>query len=242
MSKLHIFDMDGTLLRGAASVELCRHLGKLTEADAVEQAWVRGEITDVQFWELMLPLWDGLDEDEIDRAFRAAPWIDGVAEVFADIAARGEHSAVISQSPLFFVRRLKDWGADAVYGAGVEPGGRAGKDLLITAEDKVSIGEHLMQEHGLTTEDCVAYGDSTSDVGLFGRLRYTVAVNGNERICELAAATYTGADLREAYAMGRALLAGSESVASGGACVTAPVRSPSDTPPPGTAPTSVARS
>jgi phosphoserine phosphatase len=215
MSKLHIFDMDGTLLRGAASVELCRHLGKLAEADAVEQAWVRGEITDVQFWELMLPLWEGLTEDEIDLAFTAAPWIDGVAEVFADIAARGEYSVVISQSPLFFVRKLKDWGASAVFGAGVEPGGRSGRDLLITVEDKVSISEHLMGEHGLTPADCVAYGDSTSDVGLFGRLPHTVAVNGNKRIRQLAAATYTGRDLREAYALGRALLAGTEARTSG---------------------------
>lgn len=208
MSKLHVFDMDGTLLRGAASVELSRHLGRFEEANAVEEAWLRGEIGDVRFWELVLPLWDGISEDEIDRAFDACPWIDGVAEVFADIAARGEQSAVISQSPLFFVRRLSRWGAGAVFGAGVEPGGRCAEDLLLTVDDKVSICEHLMTEHGLTEDDCVAYGDSTSDVGLFGRLPRTVAVNGTPRLCELAATSYLGTDLREAYALGRALLAG----------------------------------
>ena len=207
MTKLHIFDMDGTLLRGAASVELCRYLGRFDEADAVEQAWVGGEISDVRFWELILPMWAGLSEEEIDRAFETAPWIDGVAETFEDISARGEHSAVISQSPLFFVRRLLSWGAGAAYGAGVEPGGRSGTDLLLTVEDKVSIAEHLIAEHGLTTDDCVAYGDSTSDVGLFNRLRHTVAVNGNVRIRELAAASYLGSDIRDAYAVGRRLLA-----------------------------------
>lgn len=213
MTKLHIFDMDGTLLHGAASVELCRHVGRFDEADAVEQAWIRGEIGDVRFWELILPMWAGLSDAEIDSAFEAAPWIDGVTEVFADIAARGEHSAVISQSPLFFVQRLKRWGAGAVYGAGVEPGGRSGTDLLLTVEDKVSIAEHLMAEHGLAPEDCVAYGDSTSDVGLFTRLRHTVAVNGKPRIRELAATSYSGTDLREAYAIGRALLAGADAAA-----------------------------
>lgn len=208
MAKLHVFDMDGTLLHGAASVELCRHIGRLAEADAVEQAWVRGEITDVQFWERMLPLWADLTDESIDRAFENARWIDGITEVFADIAARGEHSAVISQSPLFFVRRLQRWGVEAVFGAGVEPGGRAGRDLLITVEDKVAITEHLMAEHGLSEADCVAYGDSTSDVGLFTRLPHSVAVNGNVRIRELAARSYVGSDLRQAYALGRALLAG----------------------------------
>lgn len=216
MTKLHIFDMDGTLLRGAASVELSRHLGRFEEANAVEEAWLRGEVGEVRFWELVLPLWDGVSEDEIDRAFEACPWIDGVAEVFADIDARGEHSAVISQSPLFFVRRLRRWGAGAVFGAGVEPGGRAGEDLLLTVEDKVSITEQLVAERGLTHDDCVAYGDSTSDVGLFGRLRRTVAVNGTPRLKGLAAAVYEGPDLREAYAMGRALLAGHLPVPSPG--------------------------
>lgn len=210
MSKLHIFDMDGTLLRGAASVELCRHLGRLHEADAVEQAWVRGEITDVQFWDRMLPLWEGMTDADVEAAFLASPWIDGVPDVFADIAGRGEHSVVISQSPLFFVRLLTRWGAGTAYGAGVLPGDRASTVLLVTAEDKVRIAEELMVRHGLYPGDCVAYGDSTSDLGLFGRLANTVAVNATARLGMIAARAYRGDDLREAYALGRALLAGRE--------------------------------
>ncbi|NMI00710.1 aldehyde dehydrogenase family protein [Pseudonocardia acidicola] len=66
MTRLHIFDMDGTLLRGAASVELSRYLGTFEAANAVEEAWLRGEISDVQFWERVLPLWEGISEEEID--------------------------------------------------------------------------------------------------------------------------------------------------------------------------------
>jgi phosphoserine phosphatase len=206
VTRLHIFDMDGTLLRGAASVELSRHLGCFAEADAVEQAWLRGEIGDVRFWELVLPLWRDVTADEIDAAFDRAPWIDGVREVFADIAERGEHSVVISQSPEFFVRRLIRWGAGAAYGAGVQPGGRAEAGMLLTVEDKVTIATAIMAERGLTTGDCVAYGDSTSDELLFRRLPHTVSVNGKPAIRALAAVDYRGDDLREAYAAARALL------------------------------------
>ncbi|MGE3287289.1 MAG: HAD family hydrolase [Pseudonocardia sp.] len=210
MSKLHIFDMDGTLLRGAASVELCRHLGRLDEADAVEQAWVRGEITDVQFWDRMLPLWDGMTDADVENAFLASPWIEGVADVFADILGRGERSVVISQSPLFFVSLLTRWGAGSTYGAGVRPGDRSSTALLVTADDKVRIAEELMARHRLGPQDCVAYGDSTSDLGLFGRFPHTVAVNATARLYRIAARAYRGDDLREAYAMGRGLLAGRE--------------------------------
>jgi phosphoserine phosphatase len=206
VTRLHIFDMDGTLLRGAASVELSRHLGCFAEADAVEQAWLRGEIGDVRFWELVLPLWSDATDDEIDAAFERAPWIDGVREVFADIAARGEHSIVISQSPAFFVRRLIQWGAGAAYGAAVQPGEPAAAGMLLTKEDKVTIATAVMAELGLTSSDCVAYGDSTSDELLFRRLPHTVAVNGTPVILALAAVDYRGDDLREAYLAGRALL------------------------------------
>jgi phosphoserine phosphatase len=206
LSRLHVFDMDGTLLLGAASVELSRFLGTFEAADAVEQAWLRGEISDVGFWERVLPLWADVTDEQIDKAFDAAPWIDGVAEVFADIAERGEHIIVISQSPLFFVRRLQRWGAHRAFGAGVEPGGRSGEDLLLTAQDKVDITTSVLDDLGLTEEECVAYGDSTSDVLLFQRLPHSVAVNGTARIRGIAAAVYDGPDLREAYAAGRALL------------------------------------
>ncbi|MFC7659093.1 hypothetical protein ACFQV8_25700 [Pseudonocardia benzenivorans] len=85
MTRLHVFDMDGTLLRGAATVELSRHLGTFEVADAVERAWNAGQLTDLQFWESVLPLWMDASDAEIDAAFAAAAWIEGVPEVFADI-------------------------------------------------------------------------------------------------------------------------------------------------------------
>jgi phosphoserine phosphatase len=206
MTRLHVFDMDGTLLLGAATVEVSRYIGAFEAADAVERAWQGGEITDVGFWEAILPLWTGVTETDIDAAFTAAAWIEGVPEVFADIAARGEYIAVISQSPEFFVRRLQQWGAHRTFGSGIVPGCVPADDLLLSAQDKVDITTALLGELGLTDSDCVAYGDSTSDIPLFGRLRHTVAVNPNQVLRDRAAVVYEGYDLREAYALGRGLL------------------------------------
>jgi phosphoserine phosphatase len=206
VTRLHVFDMDGTLLRGAATVELSRYLGSYDAANAVEQAWLRTEISDVDFWDSVLPLWADATEAELDEAFAAAAWIGGVREVFADIAARGEHSAVISQSPHFFVRRLEGWGAHHTFGAGVVPGGRSGDDLLLTVRHKVDITLRLLDELGVAESDCVAYGDSTSDVLLFDRLWHTVGVNPAPVLRDRCAVVYEGPDLREAYALGRGLL------------------------------------
>lgn len=207
MTRLHVFDMDGTLLRGAATVELSRHLGTFEVADGVERAWNAGELTDLQFWETVLPLWENASEAEIDAAFGAAAWIEGVPEVFADIRARGEQIAVISQSPHFFVRRLEGWGAHRTFGSDVVPGRAPTTDALLTVQDKVDITLGLLADLGLSEEDCVAYGDSRSDVLLFERFTRTVGINPTELLRERCAVVYEGLDLREAYALARGLVA-----------------------------------
>jgi phosphoserine phosphatase len=190
MTKLHVFDMDGTLLRGAAVEEISRHLGCFEEASALEQAWLRGEVFDEPlFWERVLALWLSASEEELDTAFENAPWMLQVREVFADIARRGERSVVISQSPLFIVRRLERWGVHASYATTVERGVPCHKDQLLTQRHKVEITQALLSEQGLTPSDCVAYGDSTSDIELFRVLERTVAVNARPFIRDLAATT-----------------------------------------------------
>jgi phosphoserine phosphatase len=206
MTKLHIFDMDGTLLSGSACLDLSRHLGKLEAVNEMEEAWSRGELGHVEFYERLLPLWEGLSDEDVDEVFAAAQWVDGISEVWADIAARGELSAVISLSPDFFVRRLLRWGLGSVHAAGVEAGVRPDPALVVTPESKVEIAEALMGEHRLGETDCVAYGDSSSDIPLFRRLPLTVSVNGTESLRRVAAVAYQGSDLREAYAAGRSLL------------------------------------
>jgi phosphoserine phosphatase len=207
MTKLHVFDMDGTLLRGASVEAVSRLGGCFDEVTELERAYLRGEVTDeVAWWERVLELWAHMSDDRIFDAFDRAPWISGVPDVFSDIAARGEHSVVISQSPLFLVRRLERWGVEATFASTVERGVPVSPDQLLSAEDKVRITDRLLAEHELSASDCVAYGDSTSDVELFRVFRNTVGVNASELLRPLAARNYVGDDLRAAYGIGRSLL------------------------------------
>jgi phosphoserine phosphatase len=86
MSRLHIFDMDGTLLKGSACLELSRYLGQFEAVNAIEERWSRGEVTHLGFWEECLPLWEGLDDAGIDKTFAATLWLDSIEAVWADIA------------------------------------------------------------------------------------------------------------------------------------------------------------
>jgi len=208
MSKLHVFDMDGTLLQGSACLEVSRHMGNLEAINVIEEAWGRGEVGHVEFYELCLPLWEGLTAADIDQVFAATPWLAGVEEVLNDIARRGERSAVVSLSPQFFVDRLLGWGATSVHGAEVVAGQELEPALVLTPESKPMLVRELMDRYRVGEADCVAYGDSASDIPLFEMLTNTVSVNGSTRLQGLAARHYEGADLRGAYAEGRGLLDG----------------------------------
>ncbi|BBX62231.1 hypothetical protein MSAS_14050 [Mycobacterium saskatchewanense] len=203
---LHVFDMDGTLLMGAAVVELSRYVGRFAEAMEIEEAYLRGEIDEIPFWSRALELWHDVTEDQVDRAFDAAMWMHGVREVFDDIHRRGERSIVISQSPHFFVRRLERWGAHATFGSNIRIGETVAPNSTLLAEDKVSITRGILALWGLSATDCIAYGDSRSDVALFSWLPNTVGVNAREPLTDLAARSYVGNDLREAYGLGRSLV------------------------------------
>lgn len=205
-SCLHVFDMDGTLLKGSACLEISRTVGVLAETLTIEDVWSRGEISDNEFWVRCLPLWKDLTDEQIDRAFTMSPWLEGVQSVFADIKSRNEKSVVISQSPLFFVERLRAWGVNFAYGALVTPGNSAGAERLLTSKDKLNITNNLLSELGLGYEDCIAYGDSLSDLDLFRSLPKTVAVNARKRIRELALVCYEGPSMWNGYSAGRRLL------------------------------------
>ncbi|OPX04994.1 HAD family hydrolase, partial [Gordonia sp. i37] len=89
MSVLHVFDMDGTLLRGtSASIELARHTRVSEQLDVLEKLSAAGELSNVEFHRRTHPLWQGLTDTEIDTVFTAAPWIGHLRTVFDDIAGR----------------------------------------------------------------------------------------------------------------------------------------------------------
>ena len=205
MSKLHVFDMDGTLLKGSACLHISDHLGKLREVNQIEEAWSRGEVGHVEFFELCLPLWGRISDEDVDEIFAKTPWHKNVQKVFHDIHARREYSAVITLSPMFFVSRLRQWGATTAHGAEVFGGETPDPKLVLTPDSKVKIVQGLLQEYGVTAADCIAYGDSASDIPLFKTLANTVAINGSAAIKSLSAATYDGDDLWEAYLIGRAV-------------------------------------
>ncbi|MEU6481310.1 haloacid dehalogenase-like hydrolase [Streptomyces sp. NPDC047017] len=205
MARLHLFDLDGTLLPGTtAPVEISRQLGLEAEAVALDRAIAAGRIEPPEYARRVHTLWARLTEAHVTAAFEGAPWLARIREVWAEIRKRGEYCAVVSLSPSFFVERLTAWGAHAAHGSlfpavpFTEPVDPAG---VLNAAAKVRIADRLCAEFGVRRADCVAYGDSSSDRELFGVVPVSVAVNADQQLSGLATHAYTGRDLWDAYAL-----------------------------------------
>ncbi|MCS0601679.1 haloacid dehalogenase-like hydrolase [Streptomyces sp. LP11] len=203
MARLHLFDLDGTLLHGTtAPVEISRQLGLDTEAVALDRAIAQGLIGPPEYAAHVRELWADLTEAHVDAAFQGAPWLSRIRDVWAEIRDAGEYCAVVSLSPSFFVERLLEWGAHAAHGSRfpavpftepVDPSG------VLSAAAKVIVADRLCAEFGVTRADCVAYGDSSSDKELFAVVPVSVAVNADDHLAGLASHSYTGRDLWDAY-------------------------------------------
>ncbi|WP_017559304.1 HAD family hydrolase [Nocardiopsis baichengensis] len=210
MTRLHIFDMDGTLIADStASLELARASGTEEAITALERRFAAGELDTRGFSGALYEVWRHLTPAHVDTAFAGGPFLDGIARVCADIRRRGEHSLVITMSPSFFAERLAAFGFDRVE-ASLFPAppftGPPDPGRILTPADKVGICERVRTALGVAPEHCIAYGDSMSDAPLFRHLPHTVAVNGDAHIDHLAAAAYRGRSLEEAYRLGRGLV------------------------------------
>lgn len=210
MSALHVLDLDGTLLHGTtANLEIARARGDLDVLLGMEAAFAAGAMTTHEFSVELRRIWHDLTAAEVADIVATSPWLEGITEVCDDIRERGERTMLITMSPNFFADAVLGHGVDVVHAArfpplpftlDLDPAG------ILTPADKVRLVAEELAALGLDTRACVAYGDSLSDEPLFRLLQHTVGVNPSPALAELAATTYVGTDLREAYRLGRELL------------------------------------
>ncbi|MET9122770.1 HAD-IB family phosphatase [Streptomyces sp. NPDC004528] len=210
MARLHLFDLDGTLLYGSsAPLEISRQIGLEAETVAIEQEISAGRIGPPEYATQVHALWARLTDAHVAAAFDQAPWLSGIEDVWAEIRGNGDYCAVVSLSPSFFVERLTSWGAHAAYGSRfpalpfTEPVDLAG---ILSAAAKVQIANRLCEEFGVRPSDCVAYGDSHSDKDLFETVPVSVAVNADRHLAGIATHSYVGRSLRDAYELVRQAL------------------------------------
>ena len=204
--RAHVFDMDGTLLRRtSAPVLVAAALGQDESLVELEEQFATGSAKAVEFARALHQMW-GVVPPEIARAaFAAAPMLANIREVLADIRSREERACLITMSPDYFAERFLEFGFDHVFASRFprSPEVALDESAILNPEDKPRLASQFCAEYGLEIREAVAYGDSRSDVFLFGEVGLRVSVNGDGHLAELADIAVEGPDLMVAYRAAR---------------------------------------
>ena len=174
MVKCVVFDCDGVLVDAVSSWRtLHDHFG--TNSDEAFSAFLRGEITDVEFMRIDIQLWkevqSEIHQDDIFRAFQGVKLMKGAREVVSELKSNGIYVAIVSAGVDIFVASIAamldvdDWIANGfvfdeegwLSGEGIARIRGSGKNVAI---------EKLIEINGFKSSEIYCIGDSDIDLSM----------------------------------------------------------------------------
>jgi phosphoserine phosphatase len=180
--RLAIFDLDGTLKEARDPyVYLHERLGTLEASHAFFARGMAGEIPYEEWLRLDVGLWKGVPRARLEELLRANPYLPGVRELVAALRRAGVRVAIISTGLNVHAQLVADeLGVDRVVANELyfEDGCCTGQARAwVPIGSKGLIVQQLQAELDVRPDECLAAGDTTSDVDMFGKVRLGVAVN-----------------------------------------------------------------
>jgi phosphoserine phosphatase len=194
--------MDGTLLPNTtACLEIARVSNTVTALIDLERRFMDELIDSKQFAHELHVLWSFIDRKLVFDAFAQSPKLDNIQTVMELIARSGGTSCLMTMSPDYYAEHFYNYGVDVIKSSKFPKavGAQLEFDQILSPADKPVLLDELCRARGFNPIDTVAFGDSGSDIPLFNRLRYTIAVNASPALRSMAAASYDGNDLLEAF-------------------------------------------
>jgi len=201
-----VFDLDGTLLRGTTvSLLLAQWLGREDEVLELERAFRAHEISNSVVADTSAGWLAGRTTAEAWRVLGDGPWIDGMAETFAALAAAGASLLLGTITWSFAGEMLREChGFAAVSGTEM----RADDGVLsgvvsryLDEHDKVRFVEEWCKQNGYSMNQVAAIGDSRSDVPLFDRAGMSIALNATPDAQAVATHVLDTENLRDVLAL-----------------------------------------
>ncbi len=196
MLKLAVFDLDGTLKQARDPyVYLHRRLGTFEAAEAFTTQGQSGEIDYEEWLRLDAGLWRETPRSVIEQLLRENPYVPGAWETVATLRARGVCVAIISSGLLLHAQLVAgELGIGPVvaneilfHGDGTDPVVSGRVRVHLAPREKGIVMARLQAQLGVSPAECLAVGDTSSDLFLFERAAVGVAVNPHQPTVAAAA-------------------------------------------------------
>ena len=191
--RLAIFDLDGTLKQARDPyIYLHQRLGTWEVAQAFTVQGLSGRLPYGEWLRLDASLWRGTSRTAMEAAFHDNPYLPGARETVCALKQAGVRVAVVSTGLSVHAELVRselglDWiiANELLFQDGHATGAARER---VPEGGKGPIVEQLQAEFAVPPADCLAVGDSASDVDMFARCRVGVAVNPSSAQVRSAAA------------------------------------------------------
>ncbi len=195
------FDVDGTLTQEYDPyIYLHQRLGLWNQARSHVEMFERGEIDYEEWGKLDASLWAGQPVEHITHLLEEIPWVPGARQLTSDLRRLGVRMVLVSSGLDLHVDSVAEKiGAYRAYANKlvVAEGLITGEFIPQVVEgQKGKFVEGVIAQEDVSAECCIAFGDGTSDIEMFRRVGWSVAVAPREdEIRQAASLTLDRLDL-----------------------------------------------
>ncbi len=194
------FDFDSTLIEQEIIDELAVRAGKGAEVAAITHAAMSGVIPYEESLRRRVAALSGLTEADLQAVADSVRFRPGFEKLVAFLKARSAKIAVISGTFACMIDRLPHRGHfDAVHTNDlvIQDGKLTGDVVVRVTGNKGDVLAALQEQFGIPHERTVSVGDGSTDVAMFKRSAFSVALNAKESVKKQAALALDSTDLGE---------------------------------------------
>ncbi len=190
--KLAIFNVNGTFTPQYEPYDyLHRMLETMDESLMYSMQFQRRPDQKDRWHETEALLWEGKPLKEVLRALAELPWLPGAKQIVKLLKDAGVKLVLISNGfDLQLDPIAAQVGADFWYANGlcVENNKLTGEvEFRYRESERAALVEQVMKQTGVTTDECIAFGASASDIPVFKMVGWSVAVSPLEESIGAAA-------------------------------------------------------
>lgn len=179
--KIAFLDIDGTIKSFSDPYGyLHKALGTWNIAKDYEKLYKEGKINSDEWAKLDAKLWKGYKKEYISSLLSSIPWVPGAQQLLSILSTMQISIALISSGINLHADPIaRKWKAEYCYSNKLKT--RAGRltgdiEIIVPTDKKGDLVHSIMSEKKAEPNECIALGDSTSDIAMFQCVGWSVAV------------------------------------------------------------------